>query len=93
VYHVTIENTNEMAYKDIKVKVRYYSGSYSSAGTTEIGESMCILHVTLPPHSKRTYLEKGVALQQGSACGLYLGAADMKILGAIPVSYSLNSAN
>jgi cell division septation protein DedD len=96
VYHITIENANDMAYRDIKVRVRYRSASYYNAGTTEIGESKGILHITLPPHSKKTYLEKGVSLAQGSVCGMNVGsgdAGDMEVLEAIPASYSDHGGN
>lgn len=93
VHHITIENTNDTAYRDIKVRARYYSASYSNTETTEMGESMGILHITLPPHSKKTYLERGVALERGSACGTYVGSGDIEALEAVPVSYSDISEN
>lgn len=91
IHHITIENTNDIAYKDIRVRIRYYSASYSNAGTTRVGELEGILHITLPPYSKKTYLEKGVTLEPASACGMYVGSRDMEVLGAIPVGYSYNS--
>gem|GEM_PF-2535576 len=93
IHHITIENTNGTAYRDIKVRARYYSASYSNTETTERGESTGILHITLPPHSKKTYLERGTALERGSACGMYVGSGDIEVLGAVPVGYSDNSEN
>jgi hypothetical protein len=81
IHHVTIENTSDIAYKNIKVRVSYYSQSYSNAGT-EIGGEMGILPVTLSPHSKKTYLKGGAVLGLGSN-GMYAG--DIEVLGAVPL--------
>jgi DNA-binding response OmpR family regulator len=87
IHHVTIENTNDLAYRDIKVRVHYYSQSYSNAGTTQIDGVTGILPVTLPPHSKKTYLEKGATLRvdSNSMYSMYVESRDIEILGAIAV--------
>ncbi|MER3446787.1 MAG: hypothetical protein C4291_08060 [Candidatus Dadabacteria bacterium] len=61
IHHVTIENTSDIAYKNITVRVRYYSGSYSNAGT-QVGGETGILPVIVPAHSRKIYLEGGIVL-------------------------------
>ena len=82
IHHVTIENNSDIAYKDIKVRVSYYSGSYSNYGT-KIGGETGILPITVPPHSKKTYLEGGSVLGSGSSL-IYAG--NIEVLGAIPLT-------
>ena len=81
IHHVTIENTSDIAYKNIKVLVRYYSTSPSIYGTL-VGGEIGILPVTLPPNSRGTYLEKGHVLGSGSSL---FYADNIEVLGAIPV--------
>ncbi len=81
IHHVTIENTGDIPYKDIEVRVRYYSTSYSNYGT-QVGGETGILHVTLPPHTKKTYLEGGAVLGSGSPL-FYAG--NLEVLGAVPI--------
>jgi hypothetical protein len=71
IHHVTIENTSDITYRDIKVRVSYYSGSYSNYGT-KIGGETGILPITLSPRSKKTYLEGGAVLGSGSSL-MYAG--------------------
>jgi hypothetical protein len=54
-HHVTIENTSDTAYKDVRVKVDYYLSYYP----TKSSVAMLVLPITIPPHSKKTYLERG----------------------------------
>jgi len=81
IHHVTIENTSDIAYKNIKVRVRYYSTSPSNYGT-EISRETGVLPVTLPPHSKKTYLKGGFPLGAGSG-GMY--ADNIEVLGSVPL--------
>lgn len=81
IHHVTIENTSDIAYKNIKVRVHYYSESYSNTGT-QVGGETGVLPVLIPPHTKRTYLEGGTVLGAGSS-NFYAG--DIEVLEAIPV--------
>jgi hypothetical protein len=81
IHHVTMENTSDIAYKNIKVRVGYYSHSYTNTGT-KVGMEVGNLPVTLPPHSKKTYLEGGAVLGLGSN-GMY--ARGIEILGATPL--------
>jgi len=76
IHHVVIENTGDIAYKNIKVRVSYYSDS----GTMISGQTG-VLPVTIPPHSKKTYLEGGIVLGMGSS-GMHAG--NIEVLGAVP---------
>ena len=81
IHHVTIENTSDIAYKDIAVRVLYYSYSYSDTGKL-ISQETGILPITLPPHSKNTYLKGGSTLG-ASSMGMYAGY--LEVLGAVPL--------
>jgi hypothetical protein len=81
IHHVTIENTSDIAYKNIKVRVSYYSSSPSNYGT-EIAHETGILPVTLPPHSKKTYLKGGTVLGAGS---MIWYAGNLQVLEAVPI--------
>jgi len=82
IHHVTIENTSDIAYKNVEVRVHYYSTSASNYGT-EIGNETGVLNVILPPHSKKTYLEGGAVLGAGSSL---FNADNIEVLGAVPVN-------
>jgi hypothetical protein len=45
IHHITIENTSDIGYKDVKERVRYYSTAYSNYGT-QVGGEIGILHIT-----------------------------------------------
>jgi hypothetical protein len=81
IHHVTIENNSDVAYKNIKVRVSYYSTSSSNYGT-EIAHETGILPVTLQPHSKKTYLKGGTVLGTGS---MRWNAGNIEILEAVPI--------
>ncbi|HWP91564.1 MAG TPA: hypothetical protein VNN20_05145 [Thermodesulfobacteriota bacterium] len=81
IHHVTIENTSDIAYKDVKVRIRYYSTSPSNYGT-QVGQEIGILPVTLPPHSKQTYLREGAVLGAGSSL---FNADNLEVLGATAI--------
>ena len=81
IHHVTVENTSDIAFKNIKVLVRYYSTSPSIYGTL-VGGEIGVLPITLPPHSRQTYLEKGHVLGSGSSL---FYADNIEILGATPI--------
>jgi uncharacterized caspase-like protein len=78
IHHVTIENTSDIAYKNVKVRVSYYSESGA-----EVGGQTGILPITTAPHSKKTYLDGGVVLGMGSS-GMHVG--DIEVLGAVPLT-------
>ncbi len=81
IHHVTIENTSDIAYKGIKVRVLYYSNSVTNNGK-QISQETGILPITLPPHSKNTYLKGGSTLG-ASSMGMYAGY--LEVLGAVPL--------
>jgi hypothetical protein len=81
IHHVTIENTSDIAYKDVKVRVRYYQTSAPRAGT-QIAQETGVLPVTLPPHSKDTYLRNGSTLGMAS---MFMYPKGIEVLGAVPV--------
>ena len=55
--NVTIENTADIAYKDILIKLNYYSTSYGSVGQQR-SSTTAVLPITIPPQSKE-HLSKG----------------------------------
>ena len=78
---VTIENTSEITYKDVLIRLRYYSTSSRYYGR-QISEGVDVLPVTVPPRSKNTYPKDGITF--GQAPGqIYAGG--LEVLGAIPV--------
>lgn len=81
IHHVTIENTSSIAYKNIKVKVNYYS-AYGPKYGTHVSSTTGVLHITLPPHSKKTYLKGGAVLGAGS---MNMRADNIRVLDAIPL--------
>lgn len=81
IHHVTIENTSDIPYKDVLVRVRYYQTSAPRAGT-QIAQETGVLPVTLPPHSKDTYLRNGSTL---GAAAMSMYPKEIEVLGAIPV--------
>ncbi len=83
IHHVTIENTSDIAYKNVKVRVRYNSTSYTNQGT-EVATESGVLPLTLPPHSKKTYLEGGAVLGASSSG---FDAGSIEVLSAIPVTH------
>ncbi len=60
---VTIENTSDVTYKDVRVKLLYTSYPAPVAGI--IATSTATLPVTLPPKSKATYLKGGMTVGAG----------------------------
>lgn len=81
IHHVTIENTSDMPYKDVMVRVRYYQTSAPGAGT-QIAQETGVLPVTLPPHSKDTYLRNGSTL---GAASMFMYPKEIEVLGAVPI--------
>ena len=81
IHHVTIENSSDIVYKDVKVRIRYYSTSPSNYGT-QVGQEIGILPVTLPPRSKQTYLRGGAVFGAGSSL---FNADNLEVLGATAV--------
>jgi hypothetical protein len=78
---ITIENTSDIIYKDVLIRLRYYSTSSRYYGR-QISEGVGVLPVTLLPRSKKTYLKDGITFGQTPG-QIYAGA--LEVLGAIPV--------
>jgi len=81
IHSITIENTSDIPYKDVKVRVSYYSTAPSKYGTL-VAKEIGILPITLPPHSKNTYLKGGTVIGAGSSI---FNAGNLEVLGAKPV--------
>ena len=81
IHHVTIENVGDIPYKDVKVRVRYDQTSAPGPGT-QISQETGVLPVTLPPHSKDTYLRNGSTLGANS---MFMYAKEIEVLGAVPI--------
>lgn len=79
IHHVTIENTGDVAYRNIRIRV-YYT-STSQEGIT-ISQETGILPITLPPHSKETYLKGGTPLGVASQ---FMNPSRIEVLGATPI--------
>ena len=79
--NVTIENTADIAYKDILIKLNYYSTSYGSVGQ-QVSSTTAVLPVTIPPHSKKTYLKGGMPIGLGAQS---YQTKYVQVLGAVPV--------
>ncbi len=76
-----IENTADIAYKDIKVKAYYYSTFPGSVGQI-VSSTGGNLPITVPPHSKKTYLKKGITLGAGS---INYQVKYVEVLGTTPI--------
>ncbi|MGH7901707.1 MAG: hypothetical protein ACRENZ_08210 [Thermodesulfobacteriota bacterium] len=81
IHSITIENTSDIPYKDVIVRVSYYSTAPSKFGTL-VAKEIGILPITLPPHTKNTYLEGGAVIGGGSSI---FNAGNLEVLGAVPV--------
>lgn len=82
-HNVTIENTSDVAYKDIKVSLDYYV----SNNLTEPIRATMVLPVTVPAHSKNTYLKKGIPsllVNPGRVNGMYILAEKIEVIQAAP---------
>jgi hypothetical protein len=77
---VTIENTSDVTYKDIRVNLIYTSYSQPAAGI--IATSTGMLPITLPPRSKKTYLKGGLTMGAGNQ---NYDLSDIQVLSATPV--------
>jgi len=79
--NVTIENTADIPYKDIEIKLNYYSTSYGNAGE-QVSSTTGVLPITIPPRSKETYLKSGMPLGMGA---MSYQTKYVQVLGAVPV--------
>ncbi len=79
--HVRIENTADISYKNIKIKLNFYSTSYGNAGE-QVSSTIGVLPITIPPHSKKTYLKGGMPIGVGA---MSYKTKYVQVLGAVPV--------
>jgi len=79
---VKIENTASIAYKDIKVRLLFYSTSGPAVGQT-IATTQGVLPVTVPPKSADTYLKGGITMGAGRQG---YRVSDIQILSATPIT-------
>jgi hypothetical protein len=79
--NVTIENTSDIAYKDIEIKLNYYSTSYNNTGE-QVSSTTAVLPITVPPHSKNTYLKGGMPIGMGAQS---YQTKYIQVLGAVPI--------
>ncbi len=82
--NVTIENTADIAYKDILIKLNYYSTSYGSVGQ-QVSSTTAVLPITIPPRSKGTYLKGGMPIGLGAQS---YQTKYVQVLGAVPIGES-----
>ncbi|MGH7900990.1 MAG: hypothetical protein ACRENZ_04565 [Thermodesulfobacteriota bacterium] len=83
VHSFNIENKDHIAYKDIKVRVRYFSNA-----RTEVGSKTLVLPMVILPNRSRSYTNEGELIQDTSngaygSTGAY--SAKIEFLGAAPV--------
>lgn len=78
---VTIENSSDLTYKNIKVRVTYTSSSAGGAGNV-ISQEEGVLPITVPARSKDTYLRAGYPFGAGSQ---FMNPLAIQVLGATPV--------
>ena len=79
---VKIENTADIAYKDIKVRLLFNSSSGPAVGQT-IATTQGVLPVTVPPKSADTYLKGGITMGAGRQG---YRVSDIQILSATPIT-------
>jgi hypothetical protein len=79
--NITIENTADIAYKNIEIKLNSYSTSYGSAGE-QVSSTTAVLPITIPPHSKGTYLKGGVPIGMRA---MSYQTKYVQVLAAVPV--------
>jgi len=81
IHGVTIENTSDITYKDIRVRVTYTTNTAGGAGNV-VSQEEGVLPVTVPPRSKDTYLKAGYPFGAGSQ---FMNPVAIQVLGATPV--------
>jgi len=79
---VKIENTADIAYKDIKVRLLFTSSSGPAVGQT-IATTQGVLPVTVPPKNTDTYLKGGITMGAGNQG---YRVSDIQVLSATPIT-------
>ena len=77
-HHIEIENKSSVAYKNIKIRVNYYSTTAGSYGM-KVGFQDKVLNIVLPPNSRKIYLRGGLPIGAGSN---QLLAKNLEVLSA-----------
>ncbi len=77
VHSLTLSNEGDMTYRDIKLKISYYS----SLGM-EMGYETMTLPIVVPPHSRKNYIKEGISIKPNQG-DVY--SANVEILGATPL--------
>lgn len=77
--HVTIENTADISYKNIEIKLNFYS---TTNAVGQVGSTTGFLPITISPHSKQIYLIGGTPLGSGT---LNYRTNYVQVLGAVPI--------
>ncbi len=78
---VVIENTADVAYKDIKIKLIYTTYSGTAVGQT-IATDTKVLPITVPPNSNEKYLKGGITIGAGNQ---NYRVSEIQVLSATPV--------
>ncbi|HSE83337.1 MAG TPA: response regulator [Thermodesulfobacteriota bacterium] len=87
IHHILIENTSDMNYNNIKVRVHYYTSSDDNR--TRRGEITATLPILVPPHSKKVYLKEGLALRGDfNINGMNVKNQSIEIVEAAPLKDS-----
>ncbi|MEM7009734.1 MAG: hypothetical protein AAF462_11430 [Thermodesulfobacteriota bacterium] len=79
---VVIENTASIAYKDIRVRLSFYTTSGPAVGQT-IATTQGVLPVTVPPNSVDTYLKGGVTMGAGRQG---YRVSEVQVISATPIT-------
>ena len=77
-HHLTLENKSSVTYRDVKIRVNYYSTNPTNYGN-KISQQEAVLKITVPPNSKKTYLESGYPIGAGS---YHMMAKNLEIISA-----------
>lgn len=79
---VKIENTADIAYKDIRIRVVFNASSGPAVGQT-IATTQGLLPVTVPPKSRDTYLKGGITVGAGRQG---YRVSEIQVLSATPIT-------
>lgn len=79
---VKIENTADIAYKDIRIRVVFNASSGPAVGQT-IATTQSVLPVTVPPNSMDTYLKGGITVGAGRQG---YRVSEIQVLSATPIT-------
>ncbi|HEX3033659.1 MAG TPA: response regulator [Thermodesulfobacteriota bacterium] len=87
IHHVFIENTSDKNYKNIKVRILYYSSSDDNR--TKRGEIIATLPIFVPRNSKNVYLEDGISIRGNfNTNGMHVTKGGIEIVEAAASGYS-----